>query len=195
MLPYIEAQPENCPSRNCWSFFPKLYFILKSHAHLQYACKIFAWFHTDCFKTLRVVDYVNLIRYIGVFNLYNVSVEIARLLSNIFFCMQKFTYIYSICMLHLCRVSYWLHENSGRTWLHKCDTLYWSLSSTLHWSLSSKLTKSEKLEFCQKLFFFFKKSPAHLQYTCTSNITKNFQNCLETLGEVAYTNLISNIEA
>ena len=53
-------------------FFPKLFFILQSHAHPQYACKILAWLHIDCFKTLREVDYVNLIRYIGVFNLYNV---------------------------------------------------------------------------------------------------------------------------
>ena len=65
--------------------------------------------------------------------------------------MQKFTYIYSLCMLHLCRVSYWLHENSGRTWLHKCDTLYWSLSS--------KLTKSEKLKYVKN---YFSSSKSHL---------------------------------
>ena len=53
VLPYIEAQPENCTSRNCRSFFPKLFFIFKSHPHLQYTIfwpweiylghRIFSW--------------------------------------------------------------------------------------------------------------------------------------------------------
>ena len=52
--------------------FSKIIFHLAvTYAHPQYAFKIFLWLHIDCFKTLREVDYVNLIRYI-VFNLYNV---------------------------------------------------------------------------------------------------------------------------
>ena len=43
--------------------------------------------------------------------------------------------------------------------------------------------------FCQELFFFFKKSHAHLQYAC--NICAKFQiDCLKTLGGVDYINFL-----
>ena len=44
------------------SFCPKLFFSSeKSHAHVQYAYNICATFQTDCLKTLRGVDYTNLL--------------------------------------------------------------------------------------------------------------------------------------
>ena len=86
-------------------------------------------------------------------NLKIVFVENAIILSNIIFLLVK-SHMHIFNML-MCKVSNWLLENPGRSWLHKLTTLCWRLTS--------KLSKSKMPWFCQKLFFDLQK------FTCTSS--------------------------